>query len=77
MKVMEYNEKLLNSFSSGIEKLTDAVEVTLGPRGRNVVIWGKNQKPFATKDGVTVSKFVELEDKFENLAAQLVKERRG
>lgn len=74
MKVMEYNEKLLNSFSTGIEKLTDAVEVTLGPRGRNVVIWGKNQKPFATKDGVTVSKFVELEDKFENLAAQLVKE---
>lgn len=75
MKMMEYNEKLLDSFSSGIAKLTDAVEVTLGPRGRNVVIWAKNQKPFATKDGVTVSKFVELSnDQFENLAVHLVKE---
>jgi chaperonin GroEL len=59
---------------SGVRKLADAVVVTLGPKGRNVVIdksWGS---PTVTKDGVTVAKEIELEDKFENMGAQMVKE---
>ncbi len=63
-------EKLLN----GVDILADAVKVTLGPRGRNVVLeksWGS---PTVTKDGVTVAKEIELEDKFENMGAQIVKE---
>lgn len=63
-------EKLLN----GVDVLANAVKVTLGPRGRNVVLeksWGS---PTVTKDGVTVAKEVELEDKFENMGAKLVKE---
>src|SRR5438105_10966216 len=58
----------------GVNVLADAVKVTLGPRGRNVVIeksWGS---PTVTKDGVTVAKEIELEDKFENMGAQMVKE---
>lgn len=74
MKEIVYNAEMMEKFSSGIQKLTEAVAVTLGPNGRNVVLWPKNSKPFATKDGVTVSKFIELSDPFENLAAQLVKE---
>src|SRR5690606_11014929 len=58
----------------GVNTLADAVKVTLGPRGRNVIIeksWGS---PTVTKDGVTVAKEIELEDKFENMGAQMVKE---
>jgi chaperonin GroEL len=63
-------EKLL----AGVNKLANAVKVTLGPKGRNVVIeksWGS---PTISKDGVTVAKEIELEDKFENMGAQMVKE---
>ena len=59
---------------AGLDALANAVKVTLGPRGRNVVIersWGA---PTITKDGVTVAKEIELEDRFENLGAQMVKE---
>ena len=59
---------------AGVDKLANAVRVTLGPRGRNVLIeksWGS---PTVTKDGVTVAKAIELEDKFEDLGAKLVKE---
>jgi chaperonin GroEL len=59
---------------SGVDKLADAVGSTLGPRGRNVIIKGNNLKPVITKDGVTVAKFVDFEDPFENLGAQVVKQ---
>ncbi|MGL4366773.1 MAG: chaperonin GroEL [Brevinemataceae bacterium] len=66
----EAHQKML----SGIEKLAQAVGTTLGPRGRNVVIDKKYGAPHITKDGVTVAKDIELEDKFENMGAQLVRE---
>ncbi|MEY4030327.1 MAG: hypothetical protein RJA90_1556, partial [Bacteroidota bacterium] len=58
----------------GIDKLADAVKVTLGPKGRNVVIEKKFGAPSITKDGVSVAKEIHLKDKFENMGAQLVKE---
>src|SRR5579863_3989257 len=58
----------------GITKLAQAVSVTLGPKGRNVVIEKSFGAPMVTKDGVTVAKEIELEDKFENMGAQMVKE---
>ena len=58
----------------GVNALADAVKVTLGPKGRNVVIEKSYGAPLITKDGVTVAKEIELEDKFENMGAQLVKE---
>ncbi len=73
-KTLEYGEKARSSLMSGINQLTDAVQVTLGPRGRNVVIDKKFGAPTITKDGVTVAKEIELEDGFENMGAQLVKE---
>src|SRR6187399_1197915 len=63
-------EKLLR----GVDILADAVQVTLGPKGRNVVIEKSFGAPRTTKDGVTVAKEVELEDKFENMGAQMVRE---
>ncbi|HSM90068.1 MAG TPA: chaperonin GroEL, partial [Desulfobacterales bacterium] len=73
-KVIKYSMKAREAMLNGVRTLADAVVVTLGPRGRNVVIdksWGS---PTVTKDGVTVAKEVELEDKFENMGAQMVKE---
>jgi len=64
------NEKLL----SGVNKLADNVATTLGPKGRNVILQEKGKDPFITKDGVTVSVFVHLEDEFENAAAQILKQ---
>src|SRR5262249_49205302 len=66
----EAREKILK----GVNILTDAVTVTLGPKGRNVVLEKSYGAPNVTKDGVTVAKEVELEDKFENMGAQMVKE---
>ena len=62
------------SFSRGVNVLADAVTVTLGPKGRNVVLDKSFGAPTVTKDGVTVAKEIELEDKFENMGAQMVKE---
>ena len=59
---------------AGVEMLANAVKVTLGPKGRNVVIDKSYGAPHVTKDGVTVAKEIELEDKFENMGAQMVKE---
>src|SRR6266436_2352069 len=59
---------------SGVNQLADAVKATLGPRGRNVVIEKSYGSPTVTKDGVTVAKEIELEDKFENMGAQMVRE---
>ena len=73
-KEIKYGAKAREKMLNGVNQLADAVAVTLGPRGRNVVIdksWGS---PTVTKDGVTVAKEMELEDKFENMGAQMVKE---
>ena len=73
-KLIKYDMKAREAMLNGVRILADAVVVTLGPKGRNVVIdksWGS---PTVTKDGVTVAKEIELEDKFENMGAQMVKE---
>ena len=73
-KEIKYDNKARESISKGIDTLARAVKVTLGPKGRNVILeksWGS---PTITKDGVTVAKEIELEDKFENMGAQMVKE---
>jgi chaperonin GroEL len=73
-KIIKYDMKAREAMLNGVKALADAVVVTLGPKGRNVVIdksWGS---PTVTKDGVTVAKEIELEDKFENMGAQMVKE---
>src|SRR5215510_8299190 len=73
-KEVRFDENARSAILRGVNVLADAVKVTLGPRGRNVVIeksWGS---PTVTKDGVTVAKEIELEDKFENMGAQMVKE---
>ncbi|MBN2403932.1 MAG: chaperonin GroEL [Spirochaetes bacterium] len=73
-KLLQYSEEARRSILEGVIQLNDAVKVTLGPRGRNVVIDKKFGAPTVTKDGVTVAKEVELEDPFENMGAQMVKE---
>ena len=73
-KEIRFNQQAREKLLAGVNGLADAVRVTLGPKGRNVVIeksWGS---PTVTKDGVTVAKEVEFEDKFENMGAQMVKE---
>ena len=72
-KDIKYNIAARDLLKNGVDKLANAVKVTLGPKGRNVVIEKKFGAPQITKDGVTVAKEVELEDKFENTGAQLVK----
>lgn len=69
-----FGEKARKSLESGINKLADTVKVTLGPKGRNVVLDKKFGAPLITNDGVTIAKEIELEDVFENMGAQLVKE---
>ncbi len=73
-KVLLYDEEARRALERGVEKVTSAVRVTLGPRGRNVVLEKKWGSPTITKDGVTVAKEIELEDPNENMGAQLVKE---
>ena len=73
-KEIKFNTDVRAAMKSGADALADAVKVTLGPKGRNVVIDKKFGAPQITKDGVTVAKEVELEDRFENMGAQLVKE---
>ena len=73
-KQMVYSEEARNAVLRGVTALTDAVKVTLGPKGRNAVIDKKFGAPTITKDGVTVAKEVELKDPYENMGAQLVKE---
>ncbi|HNO25867.1 MAG TPA: chaperonin GroEL, partial [Leptospiraceae bacterium] len=73
-KSIEYNEEARRKLLSGVNKLANAVKVTLGPKGRNVVIDKKFGSPTITKDGVTVAKEIELEDSIENMGAQMVKE---
>ncbi len=73
-KMLQFNEEALKSILKGVKTLAKAVIVTLGPKGRNVVIGKEFGAPLSTKDGVTVAKEIVLKDKFENLGAQLVKE---
>ena len=73
-KEIQFEAEVRSKMKSGADQLANAVKVTLGPKGRNVVIEKKFGAPQVTKDGVTVAKEVELEDKFENMGAQMVKE---
>jgi chaperonin GroEL len=73
-KEIQYDQKARESLLKGVNILADAVKVTLGPKGRNVIIEKSFGSPTVTKDGVTVAKEVELEDRFENMGAQMVKE---
>ena len=73
-KDITYNVEAREALKRGVDQLADAVKVTLGPKGRNVIIDKKYGAPHITKDGVTVAKEVELKDPAENLGAQLVKE---
>jgi len=73
-KSLEYDEDARRALERGVNRLADAVKVTLGPKGRNVVIDKKWGAPTITNDGVTVAREIELEDPFENLGAQLAKE---
>jgi len=73
-KMIVYTEEARRQIKSGVDKLANAVKVTLGPKGRNVVLERSYGSPVITKDGVTVAKEIELEDKLENIGAQLVRE---
>ena len=73
-KIIEYNVDARNALKRGVDQLANAVKVTLGPKGRNVVIDKKFGAPTVTKDGVTVAKEIELEDPIENMGAQMVRE---
>src|SRR6202163_944204 len=73
-KYLEFNTEARSRLKRGVDQLADAVKVTLGPKGRNVVIDKKFGNPTITKDGVTVAKEIELEDAIENMGAQMVKE---
>ncbi len=73
-KQLEFSEEARRSLKSGVDKLADAVKVTLGPKGRNVVLDKKFGAPTVTNDGVTIARDIELDDPFENMGAQLVKE---
>src|SRR5512145_1444275 len=73
-KILLYDEEARKAVLKGVNTLADAVKVTLGPKGRNVIIDKAFGSPTVTKDGVTVAKEIELEDKFENMGAQMVKE---
>ena len=73
-KQIKYGEDARKSLKSGVDKLADAVVTTLGPKGRNVAIDKKWGAPNVIHDGVTVAKEIELDDPFENMGAQLVKE---
>ncbi|MBM3827876.1 MAG: chaperonin GroEL [Actinobacteria bacterium] len=73
-KILKFDEEARRALESGVNKLADAVRVTLGPKGRNVVLDKKFGAPTITNDGVSIAKEVELEDPFENMGAQLVKE---
>src|SRR2546429_875605 len=73
-KQLEFNTEARARWKRGVDQLAEAVKVTLGPKGRNVVIDKKFGNPTVTKDGATVAKEIELEDPIENMGAQMVKE---
>ena len=73
-KKIAYGTEARDAIKEGVQKLSNAVKITLGPCGRNVVIEKSFGSPTVTKDGVTVAKEIELEDAYENMGAQMVKE---
>ena len=73
-KKVKYGEDARRSLEAGVNAVANAVKITLGPKGRNVVLDKKYGAPLVTNDGVTIAKDIELEDSFENMGAQLVKE---
>ena len=73
-KMIVYGEEARKKLQAGIDQLADTVKVTLGPKGRNVVLARKFGAPLVTNDGVTIAKEIELEDAFENMGAQLIRE---
>ena len=73
-KQLEYSEDARRALKRGIDALADAVKITLGPKGRNVVLDKKFGSPTITKDGVTVAKEIDLKDPLENMGAQMVRE---
>src|SRR6059036_2369042 len=73
-KILKFDEEARRALEAGVDKLADAVAITLGPKGRNVVLDKKWGAPTITNDGVTIAKEVELEDPWENMGAQLAKE---
>ena len=73
-KMIVYGEEARKKLQAGIDQLANTVKVTLGPKGRNVVLGKKYGAPLITNDGVTIAKEVELEDAFENMGAQLIRE---
>ncbi|TQQ85117.1 chaperonin GroEL [Peptacetobacter hominis] len=73
-KEIKFSEDTRKSLAAGVNKLADTVKVTIGPKGRNVILDKKFGAPLITNDGVTIAKEIELEDRFENMGAQLVKE---
>ncbi len=73
-KQIKYGEDARKSLEAGVNKLADTVKITIGPKGRNVVLEKKFGSPLITNDGVTIAKEVELEDAFENIGAQIIKE---
>ena len=73
-KEIKFTTSAREELKKGVDALADAVKVTLGPKGRNVIIEKKFGAPHITKDGVSVAREVELEDPFQNMGAQLVKE---
>ena len=73
-KIICYGEEARHALERGVNQLADTVKITMGPKGRNVVLGKKYGSPLITKDGVTIAREIELEDPFENMGAQLVKE---
>ena len=73
-KKIIYSDEARKALETGINKLADTVKITLGPKGRNVVLDKKFGAPLITNDGVSIAKEIELEDEFENMGAQLIKE---
>ena len=73
-KEMQYRSEARAALERGVNQLADTVKVTLGPKGRNVVLDKSFGAPLITNDGVTIAKEIELEDGFENLGAQLIRE---
>jgi len=73
-KIVKFDTEARNAMLKGVDTLANVVRVTLGPKGRNVVLDKSYGAPRSTKDGVTVAKEIELQDKFENMGAQMVKE---
>ena len=73
-KQIIYGEEARKALQRGVDQLADTVKITLGPKGRNVVLGKKFGAPLITNDGVTIAKEIELEDPFENMGAQLIRE---